>query len=252
MANMNSPSESPHQTELSFWSIVQAVVIVSMAAGLGWGIRGQYGHESGAMIAGALASLSLILFFTPNATSLAAARAAAMMTVGIGIGGTMTYGQTVGLTHDQELVGNWEALRWGMIGLATKGGLWIGFAGTFLGMGLGAVKYRPWEMLGLMLALIGALFLGKWLLNTPFDPANRVLPWIYFSDSWYFEPDKTDLKPRPEIWGGLAVALATLLAYTVTVRRDWMSLRMGITGLIGGGIGFPFGQSIQAYLAWNL
>ncbi len=82
------------------------------------------------------------------------------MTVAIGIGGTMTYGQTVGLTHDPELVGNWEALRWGMLGLMIKGGIWIGFAGAFLGMGLSDKRYLPWEMLFIFLAMIGLMYLG--------------------------------------------------------------------------------------------
>ncbi len=30
------------------------------------GIRGQYGHESGAMIAGALTSLTLVMLFIPR------------------------------------------------------------------------------------------------------------------------------------------------------------------------------------------
>ncbi len=33
------------------------------AGGLGWGIRGQYGHETGAMIAGLLVGLVLTLIF---------------------------------------------------------------------------------------------------------------------------------------------------------------------------------------------
>ena len=64
------------------------------------------------------------------------ARAVALAIVAMGIGGSMTYGETVGLTHDQPLVGNVEALRWGMLGLAIKGGIWISFFGLFLGMGL--------------------------------------------------------------------------------------------------------------------
>ena len=55
----------------------------------------------------------------------------------------MTYGQTVGLTHDTALIGNWAALRWGMLGLAIKGSVWIGFAGFFLGLGLGSGLGRP-------------------------------------------------------------------------------------------------------------
>ena len=126
-------------------------MLSALAAGMGWGIRGQYGHESGAMIAGVLASTTLVMLFVPVANSLTAARAAAMMTVAIGVGGSMTYGQTVGLTHDAPLVGNWQALRWGMMGLFVKGGIWIGFAGAFLGMGLGHAQYRPLEIIALVL-----------------------------------------------------------------------------------------------------
>ena len=41
----------------------------------------------------------------------------------------MTYGQTIGLTQDEALIGNWAALRWGLLGLFIKGAVWIGFAG---------------------------------------------------------------------------------------------------------------------------
>ncbi len=35
------------------------LVFAAMAGGMGWGIRGQYGHETGAMIAGLLVALVL-------------------------------------------------------------------------------------------------------------------------------------------------------------------------------------------------
>ncbi|MFO0941126.1 MAG: hypothetical protein U0930_10190 [Pirellulales bacterium] len=162
----------------------------------------------------------------------------------------MTYGQTVGLTHDKELVGNWAALIWGMLGLAIKGGLWIGFSALFLGIGLGGLRYRFWEMLIVMAALFGLFFVGVWLLNSPFDPSNRVLPQIYFSDSWYFEPDAT-LKPRPEVWGGVFFAWLSLLLYAGAFRRDGLAWRVALWGFAAGALGFPAGQAIQAYHAWN-
>ena len=160
-----------------------------MAGGLGWGIRGQYGHETGAMIAGLLVSLVLVSLACPRAALLPAARVVAWTTVAIGIGGAMTYGQTVGLTHDPALVGHWAALGWGMLGLAIKGGLWIGFAGVFLGMGLGGVRYRSRELLLVMAGLLVLFFAGVWLFNRPFDPAVRQLPAIYFSADWHWRPD---------------------------------------------------------------
>ena len=234
----------------SFSFAALVVMLTAMAAGTGWGIRGQYGHETGAMIAGCLASLTLVLFFVPRIGSLKAARIAAIMTVAIGIGGSMTYGSTVGLTHDQELHGNWEALRWGMLGLAIKGGIWIGFGGAFLGMGLSGNRYRPLEMAALMAALLALFYLGVYLINSPFDPANKKLPALYFSDHWYFEPDR-ELRHRREIWGGFLTALLGLVAYLRLVRGDRLAARLALFAFIGGAIGFPAGQSLQASHAWN-
>lgn len=242
--------DTNNQKRRGFEFALGAMVLTAMAAGMGWGIRGQYGHETGAMIAGALTSFTLVFLFAPHASSLAAARAVAMMTIAIGIGGSMTYGQTVGLTHDKPLIDNWDALRWGMFGLFIKGGIWIGFAGAFLGMGLGGKRYRPAEIALLMAALLGIMFLGLWLLNSPFDIEKKLLPRFYFSDDWFWEPDG-ELKPRPELWGGLLLAWTALTLYVGTIRRDRLGMNMALVGFLAGGLGFAGGQCTQAYHAWN-
>jgi len=226
------------------------MLTAAMAGGMGWGIRGQYGHETGAMIAGALLSLVLVFLFCPGNTSIRVVRAAALGTIAMGFGGSMTYGQTIGLTHDTPLVGNWEALRWGMLGLAIKGGVWIGFAGFFLGLGLGGKRYRPIEMLLLALGMLGAAVLGWWLLNLPHDPENRRLPLLYFSDHWHWEPG-VELKHRPEIWGGLWCALATAVACAALKKKDILARNLALWGILGGALGFPLGQALQAANAWN-
>jgi hypothetical protein len=227
------------------------VVFGAMAGGLGWGIRGQYGHETGAMIAGLLVGLVLTLLFRPEAAALPAARAVAWCTVAVGFGGSMTYGQTVGLTHDAGMVGRWEPLAWGMLGLAIKGAIWIGFAGTFLGLGLGGRPNRTGEFLVVMLGLLAACAVGIRLLNEPFDPAHRLLPRIYFSADWRWLPG-ADLKPRREVWGGLLFTLAALIAYAHWIRRDPLAPRLGLWAALAGALGFPLGQCVQAWHAWNL
>ena len=233
---------------ISFLIIV--ALLTAMAGGMGWGIRGQYGHETGAMVAGVLMGFTLVLFFWPQATSLSAARVVALTVLGISFGGSMTYGQTVGLTHDSPLIGNWAALRWGMLGLMIKGGVWMGFAGVLMGMGFGGKRYRPLEIAMLIPALFVALCVGIWLFNQPFDPENRLLPQLYFSDHWHWEPD-SDVKPRRENWGGLLCSLIALAFYTGVIRKDRLARNMAIAGFIAGGIGFPSGQAIQALNAWN-
>jgi hypothetical protein len=227
-----------------------AVLLTAMAGGMGWGIRGQYGHETGAMIAGVLVGFTLVLLFLPRVVSLRAARVVALVAVGVSFGGSMTYGQTIGLTQDVPLIGNGAALRWGLLGLFIKGGIWIGFAGALLGMGMSGKRYRPGEVALLLLAMLALQFVGMWLLNSPFDPGQRVLPRIYFSDDWYWEP-ASDLKPRLECWGGLLLALVGLTGYLYGVRKDWLAGNMALVGFLAGGIGFSAGQSVQAFHAWN-
>ncbi len=227
------------------------MLLAALAGGMGWGIRGQYGHETGAMIAGLLVGLVLVLLFRPSAASLPAARAVALCAAAIGFGGAMTYGQTVGFTQNPEVVGNWAALRWGMLGLGLKGALWIGFAGAFLGMGLSGVRYHPREIAMVLGGMLLLMLLGMWVLNMPFDPANRVVPRIYFSADWSWYPAAgAELKPRREFWGGFLLALIGLVLYVGWFRRDRLAQNMAFWGCVGG-VGFPMGQSLQAWHAWN-
>jgi len=156
------------------------MILGALAGGMGWGIRGQYGHETGAMMAGLLVSSVAAVLFCRHASGLGTLRAIAWGTLGMGIGGSMTYGQIIGWTQNTGNVGNWNAWAWGMQGLAVTGAIWIGFGGAFLGMGLGGKRYTATEMLVLLACLLGLYHLGVWLFNQPFDPKNQQLPWLYF------------------------------------------------------------------------
>ena len=231
--------------------MAKSILLTAMAGAMGWGIRGQYGHETGAMIAGVLVSLVLVLLHCPQAASLPAARAVAFGTIAMGIGGSMTYGQTIGLTQNPEVIGNWEAWRWGMLGLGIKGAIWIGFAGLFLGMALGGQRYSGRDVFRLMLGMFVLYAAGWWMLNQPFDPANRILPRVYFSASWRWQPEAGDaLRPRPEVWGGLLVALIGAWAWAAWARGDRLARNLALWGIVGG-LGFPIGQCLQSWHAWN-
>ena len=223
----------------------------SLAGGMGWGIRGQYGHETGAMLAGLLVALVLVYFFAHQFSSINIAKAVALATVAIGFGGSMTYGQTLGLTQDSSLIGNIAALRWGLIGTFIKGSIWIGFFGLFLGLGLGGKKYSLFEILLILFVSIFFIYLGIYILNEPFDPGNKQLPFIYFSDDWYWEPGEK-LIPRREQWGGLLFALTFLYFYISFIKKDILARNMTLWGLLAGGFGFTIGQCVQAYHAWNM
>lgn len=218
---------------------------------MGWGVRGQFGHETGAMIAGVLVALTLLLLFGRGGTIAEGTRAAALGAVALGIGGSMTYGQTIGLTQDRAFIGNWHAWLWGMVGLGLKGAIWSGFAGLFLGLGFGRSRLS-WRAMLTLMAAIWALYLGGvWLLNSPHHPEARQLPLIYFSASWHWFPNAgAELKPRPEVWGGLLLALLGAWTWAGWWRRDLLVRRLTAWGMLGG-LGFPLGQCLQSYHAWN-
>jgi len=235
--------------DVSWW---KPVVFAAMAGGMGWGIRGQYGHESGAMNAGVLVSLTLCFWMCRMMPMGQVVRAAAMGILAMGFGGSMTYGANLGLTQDAAFVGNWAALRWGLLGVFIKGGIWISFFALFFSIGLSGIRYRGRDILLVMVLAVLTFPLGIWLLNMPFDsdPANKVLPKIMFSCIWLFN-NEMDYKPRFECWGGLLVSLGVVFSYASFLKKDALVRNMALWGFLGGGLGFMLGQCLQAWNAWN-
>lgn len=229
-----------------------ALLASAAAGGMGWGIRGQYGHETGAMLAGVLVGFTLLLLFGRQLHPRTALAAIAMLTVGIGIGGLETYGQTIGLTQNKGMAGNTAAFLWGELGLFIKGGLWIAIGATFFGSALSGRGWTLKEMLSVLGIMMATFLLGQRLLNMPFDPEAHRLPFINFSADWRWTPDATldVLKPRQERWGGLLFAWLALMSYRGIVHRDRLAMAFGVVGFVAGGIGFAGGQLWQAGHAW--
>jgi len=214
---------------------VTMVLLPALAMGLGWGIRGQFGHETGAMVPGALVGLALAAVSHREPALHAALRLGAVGALACSLGGLMTYGQTIGLVQGRT---RRRTRWWGLLGLAVKGSVWIGLTGAFIGMAAGGRGYSLGEVGGLCVALAGVAWIGVRLLNRPHDPPDA-LPAIYFSS-------RDDARPRPEFWGGLWLALAALLVYLM-VRGDRAAVGLALWGLLGGGLGFALGECLQAW-----
>lgn len=237
-------------TESGGRTLILAALAGGCAGGLGWGIRGQYGHETGAMLSGVLVGFAVLCVVGRHLTWQTIARAVALLAIGVGFGGAETYGQTIGLTQDAPLIGNHAARAWGLTGLFVKGGVWIGLAGAFFGIGLGGVRFYSKEALGLLAGMMGLWLLGEWVFHTPFDLPNRKLPALYFSSTWDWFPGNPALKPRLERWGALFLAWAGLVLWRGVLGKDTLALRLGLLGFVAGGVGFAGGQCIQSAHAW--
>ncbi len=199
------------------------ILLPALAVWVGWGVRGQLGHWTGAMIPGAL--LGLALSFLLKGKQFSAGRAVGLAAVGYGFGAAQTTLQTAGYlmasNHDHVV-----KLGISLPGLAIKGALWATFVGAGLGLAFAAYLYRRRDIVIGLLLLVVAFYAGWWVIDRP--------KLIYFSID------------RPEIWGGLLVGAIPLLAW-VTVRGGTrIPLRLAGYAALAGGIGYPFAVSLAA------
>ncbi|MCD6351626.1 MAG: hypothetical protein J7M26_05860, partial [Armatimonadetes bacterium] len=225
---------------------VLLILAGALAGGLGWGLRGQVGHEIGAMAPGALVAAVLVAAahragFGPEVLLLVGVFAAALS-----IGGNMTYGQTLGLCHGPpELRRYW----WGLLGCGIKGAVWWGL-GMLLAVAMTSRLPSKARAAVVLASLVGGL-VGYLLLNRPFAPP-KALPRVYFSG-----PLGAPGKPRHETWGALAGAmLCGLLAYVFAIGAAGPEVRQPLlraallligAGVLGGGLGFSLGEAAQAW-----
>lgn len=210
----------------------------ALAMSLGWGLRGTIGGgPMGATIPGAMIALALALLLRRDYR---AAIVAVFGVVGIGLGGQMTYGQTIGLVRDIDNPGNFW---WGFTGLAVKGAVWGLSGGAILGLGLVRNRFTHREILTSLALMVAGTFAGWALINQP--------KLIYFSDRHN--------EPRAEIWAGLLFGASAMLGYLSSLKRSRVPLSFAIWGLLAGGIGFgggglfnSLGQVVPAkYAKWS-
>ncbi|MCL4694680.1 MAG: hypothetical protein KJ060_19480 [Candidatus Hydrogenedentes bacterium] len=197
------------------------VVFPAIAMLLGWGLRGYIGGGPfGALIPGCFVALSLSMLLGYRMET--AAMAALFGAVGIGYGGDMTYGQTLGFLRESDTV------LWGLLGCLVKGGIWGLFGGAVLGAGLTRDRYDVKTLTVAFVLTVAAFYVGIKLINDP--------KLIYFSN-------RLD-KPRDESWAGLLFAAITFLGYLRyrgSAEAFAVPFRFALWGTVGGALGFSGG-----------
>ncbi len=205
---------------------------VGLSLSVGWGIRGNFGHEIGAMIPGALAALAAVIL-SGRADWLERVGSFAFFgAVGWSFGGSISYMQVIAYTHS----GHSLSVIYGFACLFLIGFLWAIFGGV--GTALPAFATRA--QLNALYPLVFAIFAG-WCLQgflagrlIHVDPDFRHRDPLY----WY----DTD-------WLGISVALAVTLAWAL-VRRQFDFGASLVTHLcVGWWGGFAF---FVLLLGWRM
>jgi hypothetical protein len=202
-------------------SLLSLFLLPALSLSIGWGIRGNFGHENGALIPGALAAIAVVLTAGRADWGRRIAYFAFFGALGWSFGGSMSYGQVLGYTHS----GHSLSVIYGFASLFVIGFLWGSVGGV--GTALPAVLNR--EQLTEFFAPLTAIFLAwqgqdlfeRWLVTI--DSAYRQESPLY----WY----DTD-------WLGVVVAIVAVLVLALIRRRLDQASTFILYMAVGWWVGF--------------
>jgi hypothetical protein len=196
------------------------LLFVAVVLGLGWAMRGHFGHEWGASWAGAMGALAVLSVSNRKDWIHRAPELTALGAIGWAVGGMMSYGIVVGYCRSVSFVNS----LYGYAMLAVIGGLYGFIGGGLFGLGLESNEENKPNWPG----LISEMLVGGFL----------VWGLLIYQMEWFMAP------PRSELWAGClgaAVALTWYL-YRNNFKR---ALRVASYAALGAGFGFAFGNFIQ-------
>ena len=217
---------------MSKWLVM---LITGLTLGLGWAIRGHFGHWWGASWAGGMGALALLLAVGRKDWIMRAPVLALLAAIGWGVGGIMSYGILVGYCRSIEVFNS----AYGYAMLFMVGGLYGFIGGGLFGLGLSSDENKKPDWMRLLLEIFVVGYLAYWFIIVEME--------------WLMTP------PRDESWAmsfGASIALAWFLYRAGNIN----ALRVALFSALGGGVGFAFGNFLQtlgaasglSYNWWNV
>jgi hypothetical protein len=210
-----------------------AILFVALALSIGWGVRGNWGHEFGAMIPGALAAMAAVLVSGRVDWQRRIPFFAFFGAIGWSFGGAISYMQVIAYTHS----GSAASVAYGLACLFVIGFIWGGLGGTGTSLPIFFGRERLTEMLVPALCVFAAWFAqGIYLSVLEAGLAEQVkqgvltaaemearLEWL----NWY----DTD-------WLAVVIAAAVLVVLGLARRQFCWGTRLGLAMCAGWWLGF--------------
>jgi hypothetical protein len=191
-----------------------AILFVALALSIGWGVRGNWGHEVGAMVPGALAAMAAVIVSGRTDWYRRVPFFAFFGALGWSFGGSISYMQVIAYTHSGDAL----TVAYGFACLFVIGFLWgaLGGAGTALPAFLS--RDRLTELLLPTAAVLVAwwiqdLWIAEYLRPLRAQLAEGTIDQARFGEltSWmnWFDTD----------WMGVLVAVAAVVVLAAIRRR---------------------------------
>ncbi|HEY4310354.1 MAG TPA: hypothetical protein VGN12_12960 [Pirellulales bacterium] len=201
------------------------IFLVALSLSIGWGIRGNYGHETGAMFPGAIAAIAACLLSGRADWRERVVYFAFFGAFGWAFGGSISYMQVIGYTHSGHL----PSQAYGFACLFVIGFLWgsLGGGGTALPAALD--RTRLTAMFVPLLVVLAAMGLADYIIPLVNEKMlvegamKRQDSPLYWLDSDYLQA---------------CTAVVAMLLFDLFERRFAKAWELPILGAIGAGIGF--------------
>ncbi|MBT18406.1 hypothetical protein CMK17_00170, partial [Candidatus Poribacteria bacterium] len=244
---------------------------------MGWGVRGAYGHSTGAAMPGALVSLVICLCAHRPDWWRRTAVFGFLGYLGWAFGGQASYGIIVGYTSGTSF----PNVYYGYACLFIVGGIWGGIGAgllsfgvtkprSYLNMFIGplTVIYVTWfflDKVGLLdwlqqkwsiydtywVKSASAFIAGSayWLIDRKSRPACQLV--VLITVAWWLGLGLLTgvlglhmTPPRSDSWAALLGVTVAIFAYLIK-SKNWAGLMLACYGVLAGGIGFACGDFIQ-------
>ena len=262
----------------------EMVLLCGLSVCVGWGIRGNFGHEYGAAIAGALGAVAIVLLSGREDWWRHVHYFALFGAIGWSFGGSMSYMMVIGYSHSSHA----PTVLYGFANLFVIGFLWaaLGGAGTalpafltqdqlselflpivavFIGWSLQAVLIDTFlaprrmqrhesplywydtDWVAAVVAIVAALIVA--LFRGGLDMGTRLV--LYLGVSWFggflLLVNVCRLRmtpPRGDNWAGCVGMVIGILGYCSRYELSGVAFATLLTG-VGGGVAFSFGQLLK-------
>ncbi|HNS19528.1 MAG TPA: hypothetical protein PKH24_03470 [Sedimentisphaerales bacterium] len=256
---------------------IGGVLLAGLAMSVGWGIRGDYGHEAGAMIPGALLGLAVCAAGGREDWWRRASIMGMCGALGWAFGGQMSYGRIIGYTASSSPAD----VCYGYACLFVIGGLWAGVGSAILARSI-TQSASHLERFARPLVVLGVAWFG---LATSGLTDRLVSLWSLHDTDWVgassailvagvcavlFPTDRSACglvallaagwwigylvltvllglhmtPPRSDNWAGSVGLFSALVLYLLR-RRDRVAVTAAAWGVLIGGAGFVLGDFLN-------
>ncbi len=221
-----------------------SMLIVGLALSIGWGIRGNYGHETGAMFPGAVAAIAACLLSGRPDWHCRVVYFGLFGMLGWAFGGSISYMMVIGYTQS----GHSSTQLFGFVGLFVIGFLWasLGGAGTALPA---ALSDKQLKSLFIPLTVLFATWL---VMFYALDPLNDAIQhWVELGGvESSMRRQERALYWLDSDWFQVSLILIVLLVYDLVMRRFengwWLLAFAAVGGLISFVVVFAIAKTAGA------